>query len=66
MQQYYLLVDTFNKKVLSRHTGVANCKKENERFQRAVKRANGMQSYIPTAIYSPGEVLPREFFNPYS
>jgi len=56
----YALIDTFNGYhyddgqvlggIISRHRTVAAAEKANARHQRAVKRANGRTSYIPTAI----------------
>ena len=46
----YALYDTFNGRVISRHRTPAAVGRANSRFQRAVKRANGQSSYIPTTI----------------
>jgi hypothetical protein len=46
----YVLFDTFNKKIISRHRSMKAAVEANVRFQRAVKRANGKSSYIPTEI----------------
>lgn len=47
----YALVSPFlNNKVLSRHRSLIAAAKANDKFQRAVKRANGRDSYIPTRV----------------
>ncbi len=46
----YVLFDTFNSKPISRHRTIKAAVKADIRFQRAVKRANGKSSYIPTQI----------------
>ncbi len=46
----FVLIDTFNKKNLSRHRTYEAAEKANAKFQAAVKRANGKDSYIPTRI----------------
>lgn len=46
----YKLIDTFNNCTISRHRTVEAAVKADIRFQRAVKRANGTNSYIPTIV----------------
>jgi hypothetical protein len=45
-----VLYDIFNQKVISRHKTIEAAGKANERFQKAVKKANGSSSYIPVDI----------------
>jgi len=52
----YVLVDTFNNKLISRHRTEAAAGRACEKFQRAVKRANGKDSYIPTKICNVKEI----------
>jgi hypothetical protein len=49
-RDYFILFDTFNKKIISRHRSIKTAILANERFQRAVKRANGASSYIPVDL----------------
>lgn len=49
----YVVMDTFNDKEVSRHRTLAAAVKADDRFRRAVRRANGSGSYIPTAILDP-------------
>ena len=44
------LHDTFNRNLISRHRTILAAAKAQRRHSRAVKRANGQSSYIPTAI----------------
>lgn len=47
----YVLVNTFlNDRVISRHRSLNAVAKANDRLQRAVKRANGQSSYMPTRV----------------
>lgn len=46
----YRLVDTFNGLVISGHHSLMGAEKAARRHDRAVKRANGQSSYIPTRI----------------
>jgi hypothetical protein len=46
----FALYDTFNQKVISKHRSVEAAIKADERLQRAVKRANGDNSYLPTDL----------------
>lgn len=52
----YELRDTFNKKLISTHRSLLAARKAELRFGRAVKRANGKSSYIPTAIRRDGNL----------
>ncbi len=62
--QMYLLVNTFlagpqdRGQILSRHRTAAAAFGAQARHQRAVKRANGAASYLPTAVYraAPGQI----------
>lgn len=46
----YIIVDTFNGRVVSRHRSLAAAAKADRKYGAAVARANGRGSYIPTAI----------------
>jgi hypothetical protein len=46
----YKLIDTFNARVISQHQTLGAAVTADQRHGRAVKRNNGPQSYIPTAI----------------
>ena len=46
----YVIFDTFNRKVISRHLSVDAAVQANARFQRSVKRSNGAGSYIPVSL----------------
>lgn len=46
----YALYDTFNNRIVSRHRTVEAACKADSKLQRAVKRANGSSSYLPTRI----------------
>ena len=46
----YILRDTFNDCVISRHRSLVAAVRADRLFQRKVKRANGRSSYIPTKI----------------
>jgi len=46
----FVLFDTFNNQVVSRHRSIEAAEKADVRFQRAIKKANGKSSYIPTQI----------------
>jgi hypothetical protein len=48
------LHDTFNRHIISRHRSLLSAAKAQLRHSRAVKRANGQSSYIPTAIRNAG------------
>jgi uncharacterized membrane-anchored protein YitT (DUF2179 family) len=48
----HVLIDTFNSKLISKHRTEAAAIIANEKFQRAVKKSNGKDSYIPTKIYN--------------
>ena len=51
------LYDTFNGHTISRHRSIEAAIKADRKFQRAVKRANGSNSYIPTEIRENGEAI---------
>jgi hypothetical protein len=46
----FQLIDTFNKRTISKHRTVEAAVKADIKFSRAVKRANGANSYIPAMI----------------
>ena len=46
----YILTDTFNDRTISTHRTIDAAVKAQIKHQRAVKRANGAHSYIPTMI----------------
>lgn len=46
----YILTDTFNSSEISRHTTLLNAVKAQRRHLRAVKRANGRDSYLTYSI----------------
>ena len=50
----YHLIDTFNSHRISSHRTIKAAVKADNAYQRAVKRANGESSYIPTAYYEGG------------
>ena len=51
------LYDTFNGHTISRHRSIEAAVKADRKFQRAVKRANGDSSYIPTQIREDGKAI---------
>lgn len=53
----YTLHDTFNDRLLSSHRSIETAVRASYRYERAVKRANGESSYIPTEIRCDGERL---------
>ena len=53
----YTLHDTFNDKTVSRHRSIEAAVRASYRFSRAVRRANGSNSYIPTVILCDGHPL---------
>jgi hypothetical protein len=53
----YSLHDTFNDRELSRHRSIETAVRASLRFSRAVKRANGQNSFIPTRILCDGARL---------
>jgi len=57
MSSKYSVYDTFNQRTISRHRSLEAAVKAEHRFQRAVKRANGESSYIPTEIWSGNEPI---------
>lgn len=50
----YVLIDTFNNRVLSKHRTIAACVTADSTFLRKLKKNNGASSYIPTTIKSVG------------
>lgn len=46
----YALFDTFNRRIISRHRSPEAAGRADRRYQRAVKKANGPSTYIPTTI----------------
>lgn len=50
----YTLHDTFNDRTISRHRTIEAATQAERKFSRAVKRANGQNSYIPTTILRDG------------
>lgn len=53
----YSLHDTFNDRTVSRHRSIEAAVRASYRFSRAVKRANGRNSYLPTVILCDGSRL---------
>lgn len=53
----FTLHDTFNDKLLSSHRSIETAVRASYRYARAVKRANGESSYIPTEIRCDGKRL---------
>jgi hypothetical protein len=53
----YILQDTFNDRVVSRHRTLEAAVRARYRFSRAIRRANGENSYIPTEILCDGQPL---------
>lgn len=53
----YTLHDTFNRTLISRHRTLEGAVKSDISHARAVKRANGQNSYIPTEIRCDGRRL---------
>ena len=51
----FKLIDTFNNVLISTHKSLAAAVAADMKHDRAVKRANGSASYIPTAILENGE-----------
>ena len=50
MKETYILIDTFNKTVISRHRSIEAAVKADAKHDRDVKRNNGNNSFIPTRI----------------
>ena len=50
MKITYRIYDSFNRRVLSNHRSIKAAVIAADKFLRAVKRANGSNSYIPTVI----------------
>jgi hypothetical protein len=53
----YTLEDTFNGRVVSRHRTLEAAVRASYRFARAIRRANGENSYLPTEILCDGQPL---------
>lgn len=53
----FTLHDTFNDRVISVHRSIKTAVHASYRFCRAVKRANGQNSFIPTQIRCDGKRL---------
>ena len=53
----FTLHDTFNDRTVSAHLSIKAAVRASYRFSRAVKRANGQNSYIPTIILCDGKPL---------
>ena len=51
----YTLIDTFNNVLISAHRTLEAAVKAEARHDRRVKRFNGVNSYIPTAILCDGQ-----------
>ncbi|TXH12085.1 MAG: hypothetical protein E6R03_13590 [Hyphomicrobiaceae bacterium] len=50
----YTVEDTFNKRTVSNHRTLLAAVRAERKFLKAVKRANGANSYIPTRILVDG------------
>jgi hypothetical protein len=53
----FTLHDTFNFRTISAHLSIKAAVRASYRFSRAVKRANGKDSFIPTVILCDGKRL---------
>jgi hypothetical protein len=53
----FTLHDTFNFRTISVHRSIKTAVRASYRFLRAVKRANGKDSFIPTVILCDGKRL---------
>ena len=53
----FTLYDTFNFRTISVHRSIKTAVRASYRFSRAVKRANGKDSFIPTVILCDGKPL---------
>ena len=53
----FTLHDTFNDRTISVHRSIKTAVRASYRFSRAVKRANGKDSFIPTTIFCDGKPL---------
>ncbi len=59
----YIVRDTFNQRVVSRHFTVLAAIRAERAFLRAVRRANGRNSYLPTEVVaSDGSDISDEYF----
>lgn len=50
MKTKYRIYDTFNRRVVSNHRSLRTAVIAQDKFFKAVRRANGENSYIPTII----------------
>lgn len=50
MKPQYRIYDTFNRRVVSNHRSLRTAVIAQDKFSKAVRRANGQNSYIPTII----------------
>ena len=50
MKITHRIYDTFNRRVVSNHRSIKATVLANDKFHRAVEKANGSNSYIPTRI----------------
>ena len=55
MKTQYRIYDTFNRKVVSNHRSLRTAVIAQDKFSKAVRRANGQNSYIPTIIETDSE-----------
>jgi endo-1,4-beta-mannosidase len=46
----FVLYDTFNSRIVSRHRSIEAATLANKKLQREIKRNNGQSSYLPTTI----------------
>ena len=53
----YTLIDTFNNTIISRHRTLKAAVKAEFKYSDAVKRSNGLTSYIPMRILDNGKRL---------
>ena len=53
----FTLKDTFNDRTVSVHRLISTAVRASYRFSRAVRRANGKDSFIPTVILCDGKRL---------
>lgn len=53
----FTLHDTFNDRTISVHRSIETAVRASYRFSRAVRRANGKDSFIPTKILCDGKPL---------
>ena len=53
----YTLIDTFNNTIISRHRTLKAAVKAEFKYSDAVKRSNGLNSYLPMQILASGKRL---------